>query len=336
MHPIPVKRTQRPLKSPSKPSRPDGTTEQGRSFTSERTIRPVSLCRIWTLRRSARGGSIKLSDLATNLQALGLDQDEALVYVRLIQAGPVKAGKLAPYVDVSRSKLYRILDDLSERGFVSKSIERPTVYTPLDPNKVFELVDEHLQRKRSRVENVRERCQDPLERLQAEPSPERPEHWERIEGTAAVYEKLHDLAVEAQASFWDVSNHETTVAQSVPVVDEAWRVVTNQAEDKDLDVRLLFDLGDEPSTVVPEATQGSDRIEIRGFQAERTIHYLVVDEEEALVWVRPTPLGTMKGRQDVALWTNAPGVVYPRVLLFERLWPEGDRIDFAASPGAKS
>lgn len=270
---------------------------------------------------------MKLSELVTNLQALGLDEDEALVYVRLVQAGPSKASQLSPYVDVSRSKLYRLLDGLSQRGFVTKSIEQPTIYTPEDPEEVFELVDQHLQRKRSRLASVRERCHDPLQRIRAEPPPDQPQHWERIEGTASVYQKVHDLAMEAERSFWDVSNHETTTAQRVPVVDEAWRVVTDQAQQKDLDVRLLFDLGDQPASIVPEATQRADHVKIRGFQADRTIHYLVVDEREALVWVRPTSLGSMQSREDVALWTNAPGIVYARMLLFERLWPEGDRLD---------
>lgn len=269
-----------------------------------------------------------MKSLAEDLQAAGLEQDQAEVYVHLLRAGPVKVGQLSQYFDSSRSTLYRLLDELAEQGYVTKSLERPTIYEAAQPEQLFEVSLESVDRTRQRLVNVREKVLSDLQRLdQRSPDDDRDHHWRKMEGTEKIYQALHEMAEKAETSLWSASNHEVTLSRYLPAVEEAWRIGFRRAKEDGVDVRLLFDLQDEPYTHVPEWIGEAKTFQLRNFSAKETVHFVLTDAAELLMWVRPAPLGTLGKKDDVAVRTNAPGSVFAHRMLFERLWQEGKPVD---------
>lgn len=266
---------------------------------------------------------MQIDTLAEELDAVGLAKDQARVYIRLLQTGPTKVSQLTQFFESSRSTLYRLLDELAERGFVTKSLAHPTVYEAVRPGELFELKADKLDRSRRRLERIRERCEGHLRSLSRNNREDGADYqWRKIEGTTKIYRALHEMEESAEESIWSASNHETTFAGYLPDVEEAWRLAYRRADDDGIDVRLLFDLGDEPYRHVPDWASPTDGFNLRSLDVEETIHFVLVDERQLLMWVLPAPLGSIGKRDDVAIQTTAPGSVFAHSMLFQRLWDE--------------
>lgn len=268
-----------------------------------------------------------LEEITQELAVLGLDEEQASVYVRLLDAGPAKVGNLTHFFEMSRSKLYRVLDQLSEQGIVSKSLEQPTVYEAVPPAKAFNLARSTLTRRIDRLEVVRGRVVDHLETLRTADEGRPEHHWKKLEGTARIYEALHEMAEDAEASLYKVSNHKLAMSTFLPVVEEAWQIAFRRADEDDLDVRFLFDFEGGGASHIPDWVEPTSDVEMRQFTATETVHFALADGEDLLMWVRPAPLGTLGKRDDVAVRTNAPGSVFAHELLFENLWQNGEPVD---------
>lgn len=263
------------------------------------------------------------AQIANELEALGLEPDEASVYLRLLQVGPAKVSQLVDHVDLSRSSLYRVLDELVEEGFVSKSLERPTVYTPEDPRTIFELGSQELESRLDRLEDVQGRVLGPLQELAGADGHEaQAHHWKRIEGASRIYEVIAKRSREAEERIEVVSNHGLCQRHELAEVERAWRTLAERGR-QGVAVNLL--LGFEPPTEqVPDDVLESCE-EVRAFRQETTVHFLLFDREELVLVVRPQA-GAGGGDEEMAVWTDAPGILATHEALVESLWPRADLV----------
>jgi len=131
---------------------------------------------------------------------------------------------------------------------------------------------------------------------------------------------------DAEDSVYVVSNRAVTKATVVPAVEKAWQIALRRAREDGIDVRTLVDLGTDTEGRVPLEAPGAGDAQLRDVSAEETVHFVLADERHLMMRVRPAPLGTPGKRDDVAVWTDAPGSVLAHRLLFERLWPEGEPV----------
>lgn len=259
---------------------------------------------------------MEISTLVDRLEVVGLSDVEAEAYVRLLQKGTAKAGTLAPTVSMSRSKLYRVLDDLADRGLVEKSLERPTVYEPLAPKALFESRLNDLGRAASRVRETREELLTSLDRL-AGRSPEAAiDHWNLVEGRSQVYATLQNLLEDARRSIWHATNHEVS-GSDLREVEQARRLAVQRAADG-VSVRSL---AAPPGALLEplDRDPGDLPLERRVLDVDEALRLALIDGDELLLWVRNEPLESSR-REAVALHTDAPSLVDANRLLFERLW----------------
>lgn len=82
---------------------------------------------------------------------LGLDFQAGQVYVTLLRLGPVTTGSLTKEMKIDRNKVYRIIDELVNAGFVSMTISSPKLCIPTDPENAIELV---VQKKKTEIDNI--------------------------------------------------------------------------------------------------------------------------------------------------------------------------------------
>lgn len=263
---------------------------------------------------------MKHTQIVSDLEALGLDQDEASVYLRLLQVGPAKVSQLSDYVDMSRSSLYRVLDGLVEEGLVAKSLERPTRYTPEDPETIFELGSQDLQHRLDQLERVQSRVLAPLQELAGDDGVQGdPHHWKRIEGASRIYEIIGKRAQEATERIDLISNHDLCERTELPVVEKAWQVLADKGKDG-IELRLLVGF-DQPGEVVPDAVlEGASGV--RCFEEDETLHFLLFDRRELVLVLRPDEGADRE--EEMAVWTNAPGILATHEFLVECLWPQAD------------
>lgn len=260
------------------------------------------------------------AEIVNELEALGLDEDEASVYLRLLQVGPAKVSQLADYVDLSRSSLYRVLDGLVEEGFVSKSLDRPTVYTPEEPQRIFELGSQELRQQLDRLERVQSRVLGRLQEIAGDDGmQEDAHHWKRLEGASQIYEIIAKRAREATESIDLISNHGLCMETDRAAVDRAWRALAERGRDG-VDLRMLIGF-DEPKAAVPDPVLKASR-EVRIFDQAETLHFLLFDRRELVLVLRAEEDGARE--DEMAVWTNAPGILATHESLVDSLWPQAD------------
>ncbi len=273
-----------------------------------------------------------LPEIAEALQVVGLAQGEARTYLHLLRLGPSKVSRLAPYLDVSRSKVYQLLDDLAQKGFVSKTPERPTVYHPVAPDEAFEIGRETLTRRSQRLETVRSETLATLERLHRVDTDAEPTVWNKIETAPKIYEVIQRVVGRAERSVWVASNHEPTLSPGLPFVEEAWSVARKKLQ-KGTEVRAL--LG--PNQAVFEHAPAwllSETSRVRVLEIEETLHFLVADRREVVFWVEPEPARSIGAGENIAVQTDAESPVATHALLFERLWADAPRPPSDGTSGA--
>lgn len=76
------------------------------------------------------------------LEKLGLTEAETRVYLALIKLGSTTAGPIVDESNVSRSKIYHILDRLHKKGLIASILKGKTNYfNAADPHKIFDYID---------------------------------------------------------------------------------------------------------------------------------------------------------------------------------------------------
>lgn len=89
---------------------------------------------------------------------LGLNESEAKVYLKLLEIGSCKAGRLAKELKYNRTTIYKALDNLTEKGLVSFVIkENRKYFEAADPENLKENIkteEEKLKEKKETVEKI--------------------------------------------------------------------------------------------------------------------------------------------------------------------------------------
>ncbi len=89
---------------------------------------------------------MQITELAAKVQALGLSDKEAKVYVASLFLGPSSVQKIAEQAEINRATAYVILDQLAELGLVAQSAEgKKTVYVAEGPETLQRLFDQQAE-----------------------------------------------------------------------------------------------------------------------------------------------------------------------------------------------
>lgn len=272
-----------------------------------------------------------IDEIARRLETLGLDEDDAEIYLHLLHVGPAKVSAIAPHVDASRTSVYRGLDRLCDHGFASKSLDRPTIYAAEKPQALFDRRVRELEVQREKLEQLNDELAGPLAKLQAHGVDESETHWKRLGGAEQIYKTIQSIAGGAEESICLASNDAITFEFDAPSVADAWRAGVARVKDG-VPIRLLLELPDGSEVtdgLIPDWVP-LEEAEARTFSADRGIHFMIVDDRDVVVWAQPAR-DSSSPEDAIAIWTDAPGVLAPLSTLFEKLWADGAEIEAPAS-----
>jgi len=127
-----------------------------------------------------------------NLSQAGLTEDEALIYEILLKNGPLKASKVANKCYFSRSLVYKILEELKNKGLVDKQEEggKVAIFTPLHPTQLEERVEKWEHRaKNARVvlNEIMPQLVSDFNLISGKPNIQ---FFEGVEGLKKIYNKI--------------------------------------------------------------------------------------------------------------------------------------------------
>ncbi len=95
---------------------------------------------------------------------LGLDFQAGQIYMNLLRVGPTTTGALAKEMKIDRNKIYRIIDDLVNSGFVSMTLSSPKLCIATEPQNAIELV---LHKKKKEIDKINKSKKEIIEKIES-------------------------------------------------------------------------------------------------------------------------------------------------------------------------
>lgn len=265
-------------------------------------------------------------EIVEQLTAVDLPEDQARLYVQLVKLGPTKARTISDQCGFSRSKTYRLLDDMVETGIVTASVTQPRIYTPEPPDDLFDRLRTRWQRGVERTETARKRASGPLQRLWGSKEAGDEPSWSVIGGRREILDRTMDLFETADESVIEFTTHGMCTTFTPPV-RQTWETALGRVRDDDLAWRLLLSV-DDPGTrrTIAETIAGTDA-QVRSVDPGYLVHFLVVDGERALLYLDQSPSLGVTSDQDVAILSDTRGLVESLTMFFDLAWPMGTEIE---------
>ncbi len=176
-----------------------------------------------------------INDMDTQmLEQVGLTGGESRVYLAMLDLGPSTVGPIVEKSKVSRSIIYRLLDNLMEKGLASYIIEEKTKhYSAAGPERILEYMD----RQRKQLEESRLQMQKMLPLLAQMTSPKR--------NDVRVFKGFRGLITMHEQLYLKLKKGDEYLSLGVPAEQEErfhsfWKEDHKRREKLGITCRLLF------------------------------------------------------------------------------------------------
>ncbi len=117
---------------------------------------------------------MQIANLAKKLEAVGLTEKQAKVYVAALFLGPAAVQRISEQAEVNRATTYVILAELAEVGLVSESIEgKKTVYVAEPPEAIeryLNVMEKAITQRKTQLKDVMTELKS-VNRLEVEDAP---------------------------------------------------------------------------------------------------------------------------------------------------------------------
>lgn len=97
-----------------------------------------------------------IEDFSLYLNEMGLSEYESRTYLALLQCGLSTATEISDVADIPQSRVYDVLDDLEQKGFVTLQPGRPKKFGPIEPELA---INQYVEYKRNTYEEEISRTQ---------------------------------------------------------------------------------------------------------------------------------------------------------------------------------
>ena len=260
---------------------------------------------------------MKVQDIIDRLTILGLDQEEAAVYVHLSMMGPSKASDIAAALKLHRTETYRTLQNLVQRGFASATLSRPARFEAAPPERLF---SEILMAQQARSENIaraQTEIAPALSTLRSQTGQLASKNtFKVLQGRREIYGVLERMLREAERSVRLLNTHEG----GIPMDDMAGLLdLAGQRVEAGVDLQAVYRTTAASRGKLLTLPEGA---QFRHLEADRVMRLTVVDEQVMLLWVVNDPSTRLTSEEDVAIWTDAGDFVGTQLRLFEALWKD--------------
>jgi len=170
------------------------------------------------------------------LEKIGLTPGEIKAYMALLALGPSSTGPLAKRSQVSRSKLYWIMDKLEKKGLASHAERDGIIYfQAVEPTKI----DDYIQEKEDELRILREEFTRFLPELES--------YHKRAKETQSmtIYQGLRGLKVAHEHSYLKLEKGEEYVYMGIPAYQPEthhlyWQKDHQRRTSLGIKTRLLF------------------------------------------------------------------------------------------------
>ena len=121
---------------------------------------------------------------------LGLDFQEGQIYMNLLRIGPTTTGSLAKEMKIDRNKIYRIIDELVNAGFVSMTLSSPKLCIATEPTNAVDLILHKKKKEIDKINKLKKKIIQKIESVVTEPFGTSIPTFRVIQGLNNVYSSI--------------------------------------------------------------------------------------------------------------------------------------------------
>lgn len=258
-------------------------------------------------------------EILAELTRLALDEDEAALYLAVLDLGPCEVRQAAEEAGVNRTSAYRILKNLAERGLVGMSSGQPMEITALGPEPLFDVMRREKVQELDLIDEIEGDVLHPLQERRKKERREEPAGatWRVIRGLERLEEETANAIRNAEAEVYlvcgDAASWEDPPGSYADPLDAL------QGRTGELDVRALL------------CPSGKDSRRWRVLRSAEGVEARVVEEGlGADTYIIDTEVFTGLVEADepvapVSVWSDAPGLYENQRRMFEGLWRTASR-----------
>jgi len=186
-----------------------------------------------------------LKRVICTLTSFGLSDREVKVYLFLARFGTQKALTITKSLDIHRTEVYKILDNLESQGLVSRILERPLRFKATPLRKVLNNFIESRRRTVQQLENNRDTVLNIWSNLPQENNVDIKEQtYQILESKKQVWLKIKEIAEECDERFDMVLNERDVIWLYKTALFED---LEREIRERGLKVRLLTNYSKERS-----------------------------------------------------------------------------------------
>jgi len=247
--------------------------------------------------------------IINGLKELGLNDNEAKIFLFLCKSGPLKAKEITEALGINRSEIYNILASLQSKGLVIGTLSKPIKFMSIDFDKALDLLLQNYKIKVKKAEDIAGNLLNIWKSFsKSKPNyeiinDEEAEKFQILTGTFQTFSKTLQLVKNSQSTFYGVL--------SVKEILSLDYLVNFQSELLELNKR-----GIKPKLILKSAFTDeiiSGLVEIKKIDYDLPTFFLS-DRRELLVF-----LSCDKMKDVRALWSNCSSIVKTFLLLCETI-----------------
>ena len=255
-------------------------------------------------------------DAAESLAALGLEGKQASVYVFVHAHGIVRPVDVSNGLGIGRTDAYRILDELTFRGFIVQTLNKNARYEAVPLARLFDREIAKASARQSELVEAREggiRAFGALTRKQTlKPTTVTQNVYGRRECVARMLQMLRD----ARETWHSITTHPGTFRMGAE--EMGLRTIYRERAQEGLDIRSIVTINDR-NLAYFRTLADLPNVTMHHLATEAPLLCAFSDHSELLLWIALGDHADVDSPPDVAFFTNAPGAVRSHEILFEAL-----------------
>ncbi len=262
-------------------------------------------------------------DITKFLQALGFSKREVQIYVFLAKSGVQSTSFVAKRLKMERVQAYRTFKKLQEKGFIEATLERPTRFTVVPFEKLFE---GFVQTRKSELESLTEQKEALVSAWQAVSAPESEytvAKFSIITGKKKIQLKMLNMVEEAKKSILVLTSGAGLIQQDLAGVFDP---VERPSQKHSIPTKILTEISPENLKIVERMDKkfsaGKADIECHHMLLDAALFpcFLIKDDEEALLYSIPGGSAPVLTLEEEGLWINDRMFISILEGFFTQMW----------------
>ena len=259
------------------------------------------------------------------LKDFGLTENESKVYIYLAKGCMQKAGTISKRLKMHKAQVYRILNNLRNKGLVESTFEVPMRFEAVRFKSFLDLM---IRTKREEVTLLEEKQDELLA------------HWNSINTECPVFRSGRFMIIEGRNNLYSMffqiieraESEVLAVTEVLELIQTVQMGLFDVVEKTKTRFRFLTTITKENlqmiKPVLERLTTINSNFAINHVDLISGIspHFIIRDNEEAIIFLSPEEESSKDSQHETGIWTDKPAVFYSKSF-FEELWHKSTNIN---------